>query len=112
MKKIRPTLTIALILISSTLFSAESEKDGYKHTGLVAAFIPTTNTVIIDDKNYHIDNEVVMHYLKDDENPRLFNLTRPALSLQSGQRVGFNLDPSNIVPPRISEIWFLKDPEQ
>ncbi|MDP2179730.1 hypothetical protein [Methylicorpusculum sp.] len=112
MKKIRPTLTIALILISSTLFSAESEKDGYKHTGLVAAFIPTTSTVIIDDKNYHLDNEAVIHYQEGEENPRLFNLSKSGTSLQSGQRVGFNLDRSNVVPPRISEIWFLKDPEQ
>lgn len=112
MKKIRPTLTIALILMSSTLFSAESEKDGYKHTGLVAAFIPTTGTVIIDDKHYRIDNEVVRHYLEDDDTPRLFNLSIPGISLPSGQRVGFNLDRLNVVPPRISEIWFLKDPDQ
>jgi hypothetical protein len=112
MKKTRLLLTIVLILMSSPLLCAEVETGNYKNTGLVAAFIPTTGTVIIDDKNYHIDNEAVIHYQEGEENPHLFNLSRPGISLQSGQRVGFNLDSTNFVPPRISEIWFLKDPDE
>ena len=111
MKKIQPLLTIVLVMLSSSLFCAEAETGNYKNTGLVAAFIPTTGTVIIDDKNYHIDNEAVIHYQEGAENPRQIN-NRSGVSLQAGQRVGFNLDSSNFVPPRIAEIWFLKDPEE
>jgi len=91
-------ITLFLLILSTNVFSGASSS--FSHTGIISEESGHSETILINNKTYHIDNDTNIHAL-----------VRPgelAPRLPAGELIGFNItQEENSELPYITDIWLL-----
>lgn len=86
---------------------AAADSKPYSRTGTLQTQNLKEGTITIDWKTYRFDNEAVIHDGNFGKHPSEQPSSHGHNTLNSGGKIGFNLDRSDNKNPRISEIWLL-----
>lgn len=91
-------MTLFLLILSGSVFSGASSS--FSHTGTISEESGHSETILINNKVYRIDNDTNIHAL-----------VRPgelAPRLPAGELIGFNItQEENSELPYITDIWLL-----